>query len=152
MTGSGTDHAIEERQLRQRDEKAGVEQWVEHVFFAVGEVTFLGIPAFMLLLGASPNRALKFAAIFAWATLALATGSFRGEWNDVEWPRMTPVLFALRLGYYNAVILAVSYAAAMVDLALLSPVVTAGVSVALSACCAWAFPRLAAIADARLPN
>ncbi|WP_435159316.1 hypothetical protein [Haladaptatus sp. DFWS20] len=152
MTGHSTDQTNDERQLRPRDEKGGLEGWVEHVFFAVGEVTFFGIPAFAALMLAEPNGPLKFAAIFVWATLTLATGTLRGNWHGIDWPRMSPMLVALRLAYYNVVILTVSYAGAMADLAVHSPAVTAGVAVVLSLGCALAFPRLAMLIDARFPN
>ncbi|WP_266079672.1 hypothetical protein [Haladaptatus caseinilyticus] len=152
MTGHSTDRTNDERQLRPREKKGGLEQWVEYVFFAVGEVTFLGLPAFALLMLAEPNGPLKFAAIFVWATLALITGTMRCEWHDIRWPRMTPVLVVVRLCYYNAVILTVSYFGAMADITLHSPAVTAAVAVVLSFGCALAFPRVAEFVTASVPN
>lgn len=143
VTGRSTDYSTEERRLRPRDEKEGVEQWVESVFFAVGEVTFLGLPAFYGLMDAEPNVPLKFAALFAWLALVLCVGTLRGPWLGVDWPPVTPALFFLRLLYYNVVIAAVAYLGTATDLAFHSPVPTATVTVLLSVGSALAFPRLA---------
>ncbi len=143
MTGHGSDYSTEERQLRTRDEKEGVEKWVESVFFAVGEVTFLALPAFYGLMDAEPNAPLKFAALFSWLALVVCVGTFRGPWLDVDWPPVTPLLLLLRLLYYNVVVAVVAYAGATIDLALHSPAVTATVVVLLSVGSALVFPRLA---------
>lgn len=142
MTGRSTDYATEERQIRRREEKAGVEQWFEDVFFALGEVTFLSLPAFVALMDAEPNGPLKFTLLVAWTTLTLTIGTLRSERFSVEWPPMTPLQFVVRLGYYNAVVTLIAYAGARTDLALRSPVVTAGVAAVLSGSAAWAFARL----------
>jgi len=149
MPGHGSDYSTEERQLRTRDEKEGVEQWVESVFFAVGEVTFLGLPAFYGLMDAEPNAPLKFAALFAWLALVICIGTFRGPWLDVDWPPVTPLLLLLRLLYYNVVIAPVAYGGAAIDLAFHLPTVTAAVAVLLSVGSAVAFPRLARAVDVR---
>jgi hypothetical protein len=149
MPGHGSDYSMEERQLRTRDEKEGVEQWVESVFFAVGEVTFLGLPAFYGLMDAEPNVSLKFAALFSWLALVVCVGSFGGPWLDVDWPPVTPLLLLLRLLYYNVVIAAVAYVGAAIDLSLHSPAVTATVAVLLAVGSALVFPRLARAVDAR---
>jgi hypothetical protein len=143
MTGHGSDYSTEERQLRTRDEKEGVERWVESVFFAVGEVTFLGLPTFYGLMDAEPNASLKFAALFAWSALVVCVGTFRGPWLDIDWPPVTPLLLLLRLLYYNVVIAVVAYVGAAIDLAFHSPAVTATVAVLLSVGGALVFPRLA---------
>ena len=146
----GTDHATEERQLRTRKGKEGIEEWIESLFFAVGEVTFLCLPAFFLLMDAEPNGPLKFAALFAWIALCLSVGTFRGHWVDIDWPPVTPALLLLRLVYYDVVILAIAYAGTGVDLAFHSPVVTATVAAVLAVGCALAFPRLAWSIENRL--
>lgn len=143
VTNRGTDYATQERQLTAREEKEGVEQWLEHVFFAAGEVTFLGLPAFFVLMDAEPNAPLKFAALFAWATLVVATGTFRDSRIGVEWPPVTPVLVLARFAYYVLVVVAVAYAGAGVDLLVGSPALTAAVAVALTLGAARAFPALA---------
>ena len=147
VTRRSTDHATEERQLRRRDEKEGVELLLQDVFFALGEVTFLGLPAFLWLLAAEPNAPLKYAAMFSWATLSVAVGAFRGGRFGVEWPPASPSLVVVRFLYYDATILAAAYAGAAVDLALRSPVLTAGVAVLVSLAASLAFPRVAATVD-----
>lgn len=150
VTGRGTDYTTEERQLRPSEGKQGVERWIESVFFAVGEVTFLGFPAFYLLMDAEPNAPLKFSALFAWMALTVSVGTFRGDWLGIDWPPVTPALFFLRLLYYNAVILAAAYVGTAIDLALHSPVVTAAVAMLLAVASAVVFPRLAWPVDARI--
>ncbi|WP_327050901.1 hypothetical protein [Halomicrococcus gelatinilyticus] len=152
MTERGTDHATEERQLRRRDEKEGTELFLQDVFFALGEVTFLGLPAFLWLLVAEPNAPLKYAALFSWATLSVAVGAFRGGRFGVAWPPTSPSLVVVRLLYYDATILAAAYAGAAGDLVLRSPVVTAAVAVVVSLAAALAFPRVAAAVDSRTPE
>ncbi|WP_458206754.1 hypothetical protein [Haladaptatus sp. NG-SE-30] len=142
MTGRSTDYAIEERQLQQREGKEGVEKWIENVFFALGEVTFLALPAFAALMDAVPNAPTKFVALFAWVSLTLTTGTLRGERFATEWPSLTPLSLIARLAYYNAVVLLVTEAGVQADLAFHSPVVTAGVAVVLSVVAGVAFPRL----------
>ncbi|WP_227374928.1 hypothetical protein [Haladaptatus halobius] len=149
MTGRSTDYAPDERQLRPREGKAGVEQWIEDVFFALGEVTFLSLPVFVALMDAEPNGPLKFTLLVTWTTLTLTVGTLRGERFGVEWPPMTPSQFVVRLVYYNAVVTLIAYAGARADLAFRSPVVTAGVAAALSVGAAWAFARLVRTATAR---
>ena len=143
MTSRGTDHATEKRQLRPREEKEGIEEWTESFFFAIGEVTFLGVPAFYLLMDAEPNGPLKYSALFAWLAFCLSVGTLRGHWIDIDWPPVTPALALLRLVYYDIVILLVAYAGAAVDLAFHSPFVTATVAVVLAVGGALVFPRLA---------
>ena len=142
VTGRSTDYATEERQIRRREEKEGVELFLQDVFLALGEVTFLGLPAFLALMTAEPNAPLKYAALFSWATLALAVGAFRGGRFGVEWPPTSPSLLLVRLLYYDATILGAAYAGASADLALRSPVVTAVVAVLASLAAARAFPRV----------
>lgn len=149
VTGRSTDYATEERQIRRREEKAGVEQWFEDVFFALGEVTFLSLPAFVALMDAEPNAPVKFTLLVAWATLTLTVGTLRYGQFGVEWPPMTPSQFVVRLVYYNAAVTLIAYAGANVDLALRSPVVTAGVAALLSVCATWGFARLVRTAAAR---
>jgi hypothetical protein len=152
VTGRSTDYATEERQLSRREEKEGTELFLQDVFFAVGEVTFLGLPAFLALMVAEPNAPLKYAALFSWATLSLAVGAFRGGRFGVAWPPVSPRLVAVRLGYYDATILAAAYAGAAVDLALRSPVVTAAVAVLVSLAAALAFPRIVAAVSSGFPE
>ncbi|WP_458185833.1 hypothetical protein [Haladaptatus sp. NG-WS-4] len=150
MTSRGTEYTVEERQLRPRDGKQGIERWIENVFFALGEVTFLSLPAFTALMDADPNAAVKYAALFVWATLTLAIGTLRGERFGAAWPSMSPLSFVVRLGYYNAVVLLVTRAGVRADLAFRSPVVTAGVAVVLSVGAAMALPRLVPAVTSRL--
>ncbi|WP_227353194.1 hypothetical protein [Haladaptatus salinisoli] len=149
MTGRSTDYAPNERQLRPREEKEGVERWLEDVFFALGEVTFLSLPAFVALMDAEPNAPVKFTLLVAWATLTLTVGTLRYGRFGVEWPPMTPSQFVVRLAFYNATVTLIAYAGANVDLALRSPAATAGVAALLSVCATWGFARLVRTAAAR---
>ncbi|KZN24738.1 hypothetical protein A4G99_10395 [Haladaptatus sp. R4] len=150
MMSRGTDHATEERRLRTREEKEGIEEWTESFFFAVGEVTFLCVPAFYVLMDAEPNGPLKFSALFGWLALCLSVGTFRGHWIDIDWPQVTPALVLLRFVFYDAVILGVAYAATGVDIAFHSPVVTATTAVVLAVGCALLFSRLGGAVENRL--
>lgn len=152
VSRASTDYATQERQVRARDEKEGVERWLEDVFFALGEVTFLALPALFSLMDAEPNVPLKYAAMFVWATLVLATGTMRDDRFGGRWPPVSPVLVAVRFVYYNAVVLAGAYGGAAVDLSLGSPVVTAAVATLVALAAAAGFPRLVAALGAGPSN
>ena len=149
VSRASTDRATQERQVRKRDEKEGVERWLEDVFFALGEVTFLALPALLSLMDAEPNVPLKYAALFAWATLVLATGTLRDDRVGGRWPAVSPASVAVRFVYYNAAVLVAAYVGTAVDLSLGSPVVTAAVATLVALTAAAAFPRLVAALGAR---
>jgi hypothetical protein len=142
MSGRGTDGSTERRKAGPRATgKAGVERWIEDVFFGFGEVVVFGFPALLSLLSAPFNAEMKFAALVAIAALSLAVGTVR--WSEVPgWPATSYRLVPLRIVYHSLAILAAAGGGAAVDLfagsMLGSLVAAAGISVVA----VWLFPRL----------
>ena len=116
MTERGTDRTTERRKAGPRNEsKIGVEEWVENVFFGGSEVALLGFPMLFALMNAPFNAEVKFAAIVAVCTLSLAIGTVR-QVESLDWPRMTPALFFVRILYHSAAIGVAAYGGAAIDL------------------------------------
>lgn len=144
MSERGTDPTTEQRKAGPQNEtKIGVEQWVENVFFGGSEVAILGFPMLFALMNAPFNSEVKFAAIVAVCTLSLAIGTVR-QVESLNWPRMTPVLFFVRVVYHSTVIGVAAYGGAAVDLFAGSAVGSLVFVVLVSLGAVWLFPRIVA--------
>ncbi|WP_224268818.1 hypothetical protein [Haloprofundus salinisoli] len=82
------------------------ERWLDFVFFAAMEVSFLSLPVLVLLLGVRPAGPVSAAALTSLSTTVVAVGSFRGRTLDVgAWPRVGQLrTMPIRSAYYGAVI------------------------------------------------
>lgn len=142
MSGRGTDHTTERRKAGPRSEsKVGIERWVENVFFGGAEVVVLGFPGLFALLSAPFNAEVKFAAIVAVCTLSLAIGTVR-QVESLDWPRLTPALFVVKIGYHSAVIAVAAVGGAAVDVFAGSAIGSLAVAVLVSLGAVWLFPRV----------
>lgn len=142
MSRRGTDSSTERRKAGPRATgKAGVERWVENVFFGLAEVVVAGLPALLWLMGAPYNDEVTFAALVAIVTLSLAVGTARNA-ESVGWPAMSYRLVPVRIGYHSfAIVVAAGSGTAielLADSVLGSLVAAVGVSVAA----VGLFPRL----------
>ena len=116
MSGRGTDGSTERRKAGPRtSRKAGIERWIENVFFGLSEVVVFGFPALLLLLGAPFNAEVKFAALAGIVTLAVGVGMAR-ESDSLGWPAMSYRLVPVRIAYHSLAIAIVAGGGAAVDL------------------------------------
>jgi len=141
----GSDHTTERRKAGPRNtEKVGAERWIEGVFFGCAEVAVLALPALLSLLDASANAAVKFAAIVALVTAAVAIGTVRAGWTSLAWPPMTARLLVARAISHNLTVLIAAYGGAAIALFTGSTLGSAAFAVAVAGGSVWAFPRIAA--------
>jgi hypothetical protein len=122
----------------------GAERWIEGVFFGCAEVAVLALPALLSLLDASANAAVKFAAIVALVTAAVAIGTVRAGWTSLAWPPMTARLLVARAISHNLTVLIAAYGGAAIALFTGSTLGSAAFAVAVAGGSVWAFPRIAA--------
>lgn len=153
----GTDRSTEERRLRPREEENdALGRWLESLFDALGEVALACIPALLFALMAG-EAVTKFAAAVALGAFVVGVGA--GRHGRIRpgppWPRITPLLVALRVVYYNAaflgaVLLGVAAAPNLGLGAEWSPVDVGGASLVAALIVAVAvalFPRVARAVD-----
>ncbi|PSQ12242.1 hypothetical protein BRC98_03460 [Halobacteriales archaeon QS_7_68_65] len=141
----GSDHATERRKAGPRDaEKVGVERWIEGVFFGGAEMAVLAWPAFSSLLDASANAAVKFAAIVALSTAAVAIGTVRVGWTPFAWPPMTARLLLARAVTHNLTVLIAAHGGAAIDRLVGSTLGSAAFAALVVGGSVGAFPRVAA--------
>ncbi|WP_224449501.1 hypothetical protein [Haloprofundus salilacus] len=82
------------------------ERWLDFIFFAAMEVSFLVLPVLVLLLGVRPAGPASAAAMTSLSTTVVAVGSFRGRYLDVgAWPRVGQFrTMPIRSAYYGSVV------------------------------------------------
>ncbi|WP_049903028.1 hypothetical protein [Halococcus agarilyticus] len=140
----GSDHTTERRKAGPRNaEKVGVERWIEGVFFGCAEVAVLAWPALLSLLDAAANAAVKFAAIVALSTAAVAIGTVRTGWTSLAWPPLTPRLLLARAVSHNLTILLAAHGGAAIVLLTESTLGSAAFAAAIAGGSVWVFPRIA---------
>ncbi|PSP72689.1 hypothetical protein BRD12_00960 [Halobacteriales archaeon SW_12_67_38] len=140
----GSDHATEQRKAGPRNtEKVGAERWIEGVFFGCAEVAVLAWPALLSLLDAAANAAVKFAAIVALATAAIAIGTVRAGWVALVWPPMTARLLVARAISHNLTVLIAAYGGAAIALFTGSTLGSAAFAALVAGGSVWVFPRIA---------
>ncbi|MFC7080049.1 hypothetical protein [Halorussus caseinilyticus] len=98
-------------------EKDGVGVFLDDVTYAFADISVLSLPVLSVLLMAETSEwfGLKAFALVAWATMVVCAALIRGGWvtppatDAPGWVAMTPLLVALRLGYYNGTLALAAY-------------------------------------------
>lgn len=131
-------------------EKSGVGCFLHDVTSVFGEVSILGLPA-LLLVAATDSAGgadVTGAAFGAWLTMVLIGALVRGGWvrppgtETLGWVTLSAALVALRLGYYNAVLLLAGYGGALIGTVLGVPWFALVAAVGIAAGSMLAFPAL----------
>ena len=117
------------------------------------DVSFFGLPALLvvMLTGLDGPITANEAALVAWLTMIALGTLFRGGWVRPPgtavrgWVSITPSLVALRIGYYNLVLLAAAYGGLALATPLGWPVraTAIGFAIVATGAATAAFPRLA---------
>ena len=131
-------------------EKDPVGVFLDDVTYAFADVSFLSAPTlvFAWLTPQSQWFGHKGVLLVAWMTMVFGAALIRGGWvrppaTDADgWVALTPWLVALRLGYYNAVLMAAMLGGSAVEAAV-SPLASAAFALAVGALAVGFFPRVA---------
>lgn len=99
----GTDRATEERRVQpRRDDDDAIGRWLKALFDALGEVSVVCLPSLVLALyAARPVTKFVAAVVLAAFVSGVAAGRLGRISVGPPWPRLTPLLVVLRVGYYN---------------------------------------------------
>jgi hypothetical protein len=98
---------------------AGLERWLDFVFWGGMELSVLANPALLVLLGATPPGPIALSALTALVVGSASIGSYRGGYvGSTDWPRPGDFgTMAGRSAYYSIVVAAATYAGAEANVA-----------------------------------
>lgn len=115
--------------------KEGLEKYTEDVFFALGEVSILGMPVLMAVVVTLEYEAERtLGAIVALATLTLAVATVRSGRTRIgaAWPGFRPSTVLVRIVWYNLAFALAAYGGGAIDVVLRPGLGSVGFAAAVS--------------------
>lgn len=124
-TPKSDDWTRDRRTGPRRRGRKGFEGWLEDVVLTGLEVSILGSPALLVIIGGTSAFAIarQYAALIALVVLALTAGTIRGrrERFGAGWWRTSAAAVLPRAIYYNTILLLAAYSGAVVGTYVWSP-------------------------------